>query len=73
MPYIGKEIKEGPIIKYVTMINPVTGWFKFSRNDAKLTITTTNLFETTWLTRNPWTTEITYDQGSEFVGHESRK
>ena len=36
-------------------------------------MTTANLVETTWLTRHPRTTEITYDQGSEFIGHEFGK
>ena len=30
----------------------------------------TNLVETTWLYRYPWPSEITYDRGSEFLGHE---
>ena len=32
-----------------------------------------NLVETMWLTIYPWPTEITYSQGSEFIGHELRK
>ena len=32
-----------------------------------------NLVETTWLTRYPRPMEITYYQGSEFIGHEFRK
>ena len=27
------------------------------------------LVKTMWLIRHPWTTEVTYDQGSEFCGH----
>ena len=29
-----------------------------------------NLVETTWLYRYPWPSEITYDRGSELLGHE---
>ena len=32
-----------------------------------------NLVETTWLTRYPWSAEIVYDQGSEFIGGEFKK
>ena len=32
-----------------------------------------NLVETMWLSRYPRPTEIMYDQGSEFIGHEFRK
>ena len=36
----------------------------------KQSITIADLFERTWLSRYPWPTEITYDKGSEFIGHE---
>ena len=55
------------------MIDPVTGWFKITQYDDKRVISITNLVETTWLVRYPRPTEITYDQGSEFIGHEFRK
>ena len=32
-----------------------------------------NLVETVWLYRYPIPMEITYDQGSEFIGHDLRK
>ena len=55
------------------MIDPVTGWFKITQYDNKRLISIAELVETTWLTRYPRPMEITYDQGSEFIGHEFRK
>ena len=55
------------------MKDPVTGWFEITQYDDKISITIANLVETMWLTRYPRPTEITYDQGSEFISHELRK
>ena len=55
------------------MIDPVTGWFEVVRYDDKRAITIANLVETKWLYIYPRPTEITYDQGEEFIGHEFRK
>ena len=55
------------------MIDHVTGWFKITQYDDKHDISIANLVETKWLTRYHRPTEITYDQGSEFIGHEFRK
>ena len=52
------------------MIYPVTGWFKITQYDDKIAITISNLVLNTWLTRYPRPMEITYDQGSELIGHE---
>ena len=52
------------------MIEPVTGWFEITQYDDKIAISIANLVETMWLTRYPIPMEITYDQGSEFIGHE---
>lgn len=65
----GKGKKKLPK-KAVTMIDPVTGWFEIIRYDDKRAITIANLVEQTWLSRYPWQTLITYDRGSEFIGHE---
>ena len=65
--------KEHLNLKAVTMIDPVTGWLKTAQNDDKHTILITNLVETTWLDRYHRPMEISYDQGSEFIGHEFRK
>ena len=58
------------ILKYVTIIDPVTGGFEVTQYRDKKVMTIVNLVETTWLVRYPWPVEITYDQGVEFLGHE---
>ena len=55
------------------MIDPVTGWFEVVWYYYKRAITIANLVETTWMSIYPRPIEITYDQGSEFIGHEFRK
>ena len=65
--------KEKLNLKAVTMIDPVTGWFKIMQYDDKRAISITNLVENTWLPRYPRPMEITCVQGSEFIGHEFRK
>ena len=52
------------------MIDSVTGWFEIAQYDDKILISIANLVETTWISRYPRPIEITYDQGSEFIGHE---
>ena len=71
VPYkiYSKVNKEYLILKAVTMINPVTGWFKIIKYKDKPEMIIKNLEETTWLTRYPWPAEITHDRGSEFIGH----
>ena len=54
-------------LKAVTIIDYVTGWFKKTQYDNKREISTTDLVETTLLTRYPWPTEITYDQGLKLL------
>ena len=49
------------------MINHVTGWFKIMQYEDKHAISTIDLFGTTLLTRYPWPTEITYDQGLKLL------
>ena len=51
------------------MIYPVTGWFEIGKYNDNRAISITDLVETTWLSRYPIPMEITYDQGSEFIGH----
>ena len=55
------------------MIDHVTGWFEITQYYDKKVIEIANLVETTWLSRYHRPMEITYDQGSEFIGHEFRK
>ena len=55
------------------MINPITGWFEIAQYDDKRAISIANLVKTTQLYRYPRPIEITYNQGSTFIGHEFRK
>ena len=52
------------------MIDPVTGWSEVTQYKDKRAMSISNLVETTWLSRYPGPTEITYDQGLESIGHE---
>ena len=54
------------------MIYPVTGWFEIAKYDDKRLISLAELFETKCLSRYPRPIELTYDQRSEFIGHEFR-
>ena len=68
-PYkITRKGKEPLILEAVTMIYPITRWFEVTQYSYKKAKTITKLLETTWLARYPWTAEITYDQGGEFLG-----
>ena len=62
-----KEKQKYTNLKAVTMINPVTGWFKITQYDNKRSILAKNLVDTTLVTRYPWLTEITYDQGLKLL------
>ena len=55
------------------MIDHIIGWFKITQYNYKIVISIANLVENKWLSRYPIPMEITYDQGSEFIGHEFRK
>ena len=68
-----KGRKENLNLQAVTVVNPIMGWFKVAEYNNKHEITIINLVDTTLLTRYPWTTEITHDQGSKFIRHEVRK
>ena len=46
-----------------------TGWFEIAQYDDKIAIYIANLVENKGLSRYPRPIEITYDQGSEFIGH----
>ena len=46
------------------MIDPVTGWFEVIQYNDKKAMTVTNLVENMWLSRYPWSYEITSDRGS---------
>ena len=51
------------ILKPVTMIDPITGWFEVTQQTKKKEMANENLVETTWLVRYPWPVEIMYEQG----------
>ena len=51
------------------MIDPVTGWFEITPYNDKRTISIRNLVETTWISIYSKPMEITYEQGSAFIGH----
>ena len=51
----------------------MTGRSKIIQYNDKISISTVNLVETTWLTRYPRPMDIMYGQGSEFTDHEFRK
>ena len=55
------------------MIYPVIRWFEIMEYDDKRTISIANLVEIMWLYRYPRPMKMTYDQGSEFIGHEFSK
>mgnify|MGYP000620621369 CR=1 FL=1 len=52
----------------ITMIDPATGWFEIKQIKNEEAIEIANIVETTWLTRYPWPTELTFDKGTEFMG-----
>jgi transposase InsO family protein len=54
------------------MIDPVSGWFEIHRYDDKRSIPVANIVEQEWLSRYPWPTQVTFDRGSEFIGHDFR-
>ena len=53
--------KETLILKFVTMIDPVTGWFEVTIDNYKKAMMIVSLVETKWIFRYPWPVEITYD------------
>jgi transposase InsO family protein len=55
------------------MIDPATGWFKIHQYDDKRAITVANIAKEEWFFRYPWPTQVTFDRGSEFIGHEFKK
>ena len=62
---IRRKGREPLILKAITMIDPVTGWFEISQYNGKKAMTIENLVETMWLAQYPRPVEITYDQGGE--------
>jgi hypothetical protein len=55
-PYNIKSNVKGakiPPLKFVTMIDPATGWFEIKQHIEKKSITVTNIVEQEWLTHYP--------------------
>jgi hypothetical protein len=48
------------------------GWFEIHQYNDKRSITVANIVEQEWFSRYPRPTQVTYDRGSEFIGHEFR-
>ena len=70
-PYkIRRKGQEPLVCRCVTMIDPATGWFEICQYDDKRSITVANIAKQEWFSRYLWPSQITYDQGSEFIGHE---
>ena len=58
------------ILRSVTTIDPIAGWFEVTQYSDNKSMPIVNLVETTRLVRYPWTAEIKYYRGGEFPGHE---
>jgi transposase InsO family protein len=52
------------------MINPATGWFEIHQYEDKQSISVANIGEQEWFSQYPWPTQVTYDCGSAFNGHD---
>ena len=70
-PYkIRRKNKTNLVCKCVTMIDPATGWFEIHEYDDRKAISIANIAEQEWFSRYPWPTQVTFDRGGEFIGHE---
>eukprot|EP00957_Ditylum_brightwellii_P009251 700041-Ditylum_brightwellii.AAC.1 len=49
------------------MIDPATEWFEITEIKTKRAEVVSNVVETTWLTRYPYTTQVVLDRGTEFM------
>ena len=45
------KLNNNSILRYITIIDPGTGWLEMTSYDAKKAMTTENLVETKWLAR----------------------
>jgi hypothetical protein len=52
------------------MIDPATGWFEVHQIDDKKSVTVSNVVEQEWFSRYPWPSQVTFDRGKEFIGHD---
>ncbi len=65
-PYVVRTPTSTHTLRALTMIDPVTGWFKVISIPDKNAHTVMEAFNNTWLTRYPRPQYIGYDNGSEF-------
>ena len=74
VPYIIKRKGKEPLrLHTITMIDPVTGWFELHELPGdKKAHTVAQIVEKEWYARYPWPTQVIFDRGSEFMGHEFR-
>src|SRR5688500_1078054 len=59
--------------KCITMIDPASGWFKIHPYADIRAVTIANVVEQEWFSWYPWLTQITFDWGNKFLGHEFRQ
>jgi hypothetical protein len=57
-------------VKCVTMIDPATGWFEIAQYNDKQSYTIANIVDTTWFSRYPLPSQVIFDRGTEFIGHD---
>ena len=63
-PYkIYRKRKEHLILKSITIIDPVNGWFEVTQYRNKIAMTITNFLETMRMIRYTWSVDITHDRG----------
>ena len=70
---IHRKGKEPLILKSITIIDPITVWFKVTQYSDKKAIMIVNLVETLWLVRYLWPVDITYDQGGEYTRNKFKR
>ena len=57
-----------PHVRCVTMINPATtGWFEIAPQSKRNSIKIANIVEQQWFARYPKPTQVTFNQGAEFM------
>jgi hypothetical protein len=67
-PYkIRRKEKKDLKLWCLTMIDPVTGWFKMQQIPNKTAAEVADIAEKTWFTRYPLPQKITLDRGKEFM------
>ncbi len=69
-PYQIRKGNKTLVCRCVTMIDPATRWFVIHQYDDKQSITIANNTEQKWFYKYPWPTQITYDRGTEIIGHD---